>query len=102
MRKGLFSAKLDKNLAKEVLGEGAAKEKPEQVSEDKNRQHENKSRLKLPSLKPGKPRVPRLEVKPPSLKPILRVKTSRGSLEGQRRSKCLRGLGTLLGRALAP
>ncbi|WP_288006865.1 ATPase, T2SS/T4P/T4SS family [Thermofilum sp.] len=96
MRKGLFSAKLDKNLAKEVLGEGAVKEKPEQVLEDENRQHENKSRLKLPSLKPGKPRVPRLEVKLPSLKSIPRVKTSRGSLEGAETLEMPSGLGNIV------
>jgi pilus assembly protein CpaF len=96
MRKGLFSAKLDKNLAKEVLGEGAAKEKPEQVLEDKNRQHENKSRLELPILKLGKPRVPRLEVKLPSLKSIPRVKTSRGSLEGAETLEMPSGLGNIV------
>jgi len=96
MRKGLFSAKLDKNLAKEVLWEGATKEKPEQELEDKNRQHENKSRLKLPSLKLGKPRVPRLEVKLPSLKSIPRVKTSRGSLEGAETLEMPSGLGNIV------
>jgi pilus assembly protein CpaF len=98
MRKGLFSAKLDKNLAKEVLGEGAVKEKPEQVLEDENRQHENKSRLKLPSLKPGKRalRVPRLDVKLPSLKSIPRVKTSRGSLEGAETIEMPSGLGNIV------
>jgi pilus assembly protein CpaF len=87
VRRGLFAAKLDKKIVKELL---ASKERQETPEKTKG------LGLGLPRLRLGKPRVPRLEVRLPSLRSIPRVRVSRGRLEGAESLAMPTGLGKIV------